>query len=327
MDLSGRHGVPDEAGAPGVPRPSTWAARDGHEGRARSRAAKTCCRCEPLGPRPTRRHCVSRHVVHFHQQHGPISVVIVIDAVAVRVPAIGEAVERIGPSRRPPNLTSSGARWRAAATSSLTPSSRGAVLESVTRLRLPEESRALRRIRSKAPSASTRPPSLRPGWSATSNGIEPSPQERRRWASPAPVTGGPEGQARCGRGQANRERLAMSAARRRRPLALRLGHVERTRGFEPRLLPWKGSVLQLHHVRRAGLCRAGHLFSMNHLQDCPGARVRLPAPAAPRVQRARQFEALALTCADPTTARSRRPSHDSASQAPAQQGDRLPPLG
>lgn len=29
--------------------------------------------------------------------------------------------------------------------------------------------------------------------------------------------------------------------------------VERTRGFEPRPLPWKGSVLQLHHVREAGL--------------------------------------------------------------------------
>ena len=34
---------------------------------------------------------------------------------------------------------------------------------------------------------------------------------------------------------------------------LRLANMERTRGFEPRLLPWKGSVLQLHHVREASL--------------------------------------------------------------------------
>jgi hypothetical protein len=34
---------------------------------------------------------------------------------------------------------------------------------------------------------------------------------------------------------------------------IRLQKMERTRGFEPRLLPWKGSVLQLHHVREARL--------------------------------------------------------------------------
>jgi hypothetical protein len=58
---------------------------------------------------------------------------------------------------------------------------------------------------------------------------------------------------RCGSGDASPQRRSETSEGITATAGLRLRHMERTRGFEPRLLPWKGSVLQLHHVREASL--------------------------------------------------------------------------